>query len=109
MKAIYLAASLMFFSLAAVSQSKLSDLSFFPERENKNTFLYPGFQKQIPLVTYQYSISGIKKMPVDNMPCLVTNITLTAPIPTLKFVPEGQTIPNPYFNSNSFSTFTEKK
>jgi hypothetical protein len=109
MKAIYLAASLMFFSLAAVSQSKLSDLSFFPERKNTNAFLYRGFKKQNPLVNYQSIISGIKKLPLDNMPCLVTDISLTAPIPTLKFVTEGQTIPNPYFNSNRFSTLTEKK
>ncbi len=108
MKAIYLAASLIFFTMPAVSQSKLLELSLFPERKNKNAFLFPGFIKKIPLVTYQSSFSGIKQLLLDNMPCLIPDISLIAPIPTLKFNPQGQTIPNPYFNSNPFPTFTEK-
>lgn len=102
MKAIYLAATLVFFTLTAVSQSKLYDLSLLQDRKSKNAFLFPGFKKQIPSVTYQSSISRIKKLPSDNMPCLITDISLIAPIPTLTFTPQGQTIPNPYFNSNRF-------
>lgn len=98
MKAIYLAASLIFFTLTALSQSKLSDLSFFPERKSKNAFLFPGFKKQIPLATNQYSVSGIKKLPLDNMPCLIPDVSLTAPIPTLTYNSRTQSIPNPFFN-----------
>jgi hypothetical protein len=98
MRLICLAACLLFLTLTAVSQSKPIKLSFFSERANTNAFLFPVLKNHHPLPSYRSSISTIKILPVDNMPCLITDISVIAPIPTGKFDPQGQTIPNPYFN-----------
>lgn len=98
MKLIYLTACLMFFTLTAISQTKPIKLSLFPKPENKNAYLFKVLKKQRPLATCQSSISGIQKLPQDNMPCLIADESLIAPIPTLRFDFQGKIIPNPYFN-----------
>ena len=96
MKAICLAACLLFFALTAVAQSKPLKFSLFPERANTNSFLFPVLKKQAPFATYRSSLSTIKILQLDNMPCVITDISVIAPIPTAKFEPQGQTIPNPF-------------
>lgn len=95
MKVMPLLVSFIILSLSAMAQSEL-ELALLKERQNKNNFLFPTLKKHIPFVTYGSATSQIKKLALDNMPCLIGDISIVAPIPTLTFDPRGQTIPNPF-------------
>ena len=109
MKLICLVTCLLFFTLTAVSQTKPLKLSLFPERENNNACLFQGFKNQTSLLTYQSFSTTIKILPLDNMPCLVPDVSSIAPMPILKLDHTGQKIPNPYFGSDLFPVLTDEK
>ena len=98
MKAIYLSAAIVFFTVAAVAQNNPLDLTVLPGLEKKTVtkwnelFDIPGFS----LPKYRTI-----KLPQDNMPCFVPEVSSIAYMPTLKTDLTYQFIPNPYYTYNT--------
>ena len=100
MKAIYLSAALFFFAVPAMAQTNIPDLTAMPGFEKrsfitwnnqpiKQGFTFPGY--------------NIKKLPQDNMPCFVPDVSTIAVMPALKTFSANHAIPNPYFKYNNQS------
>jgi hypothetical protein len=105
MKAIYLSAALLFFTVSAIAQTNILDITFLPGLE-KNSFIKRN--KQPIIKGFSLPKYGIIKLPQDNMPCLVPDASSIAAMPTVKTVLPYQSIPNPYFKYNTLPLSTAK-
>jgi len=106
MKLICFVAFLLFTTNSVVSQSMLVDPTDLTNIQSENNPLFPKTKQPLLQKKSQFKAGTIYKLPLDNMPCLFPDISLIAPIPTLTLNSPGQKIPNPYFGSNFFPSFT---
>ena len=98
MKAIYLSASLLFFSASAIAQTYPLKPFVLPMFENN---LLIGIDKNPTELSSNIMANGIITLRLDNMPCLVPDLTLVVAIPTSKTVQPNHYIPNPFFKYNT--------
>ena len=91
MKAIYLSAALFFFAVPAMAQTNIPDLTAMPGFEKrsfitwnnqpiKQGFTFPGY--------------NIKKLPQDNMPCFVPDVSRISKMPNQQNTVIAIKIPN---------------
>lgn len=98
MKAIYLSAALLFFTMSVKAQTNFLNRPVSPDLAN-NIFILKNKQPILPIYnSIQYNII---KLPKDNMPCFVPDISSIAAMPTVKAFLPYQSIPNPYFKYNN--------
>ncbi len=98
MKAIYLSAALFFSAVTAMAQANPSDLTVLPGLEKKSLITW---NKHSIKQGFNLPVQGIIKLPQDNMPCFVPDVSSVVVMPTLRSVSPYQSIPDPYFKFNS--------
>ncbi len=98
MKAMYLSAALFFLAVTAMAQTNPSDQTVLPGLEKKSLITW---NKQPIKQGFNLPVQGIIKLPQDNMPCFVPDVSSVVVMPTLRTVSPYQSIPNPYFKFNS--------
>ena len=103
MKAICLSVALLFFTVSAIGQTDFLNRPVSPLL--KNNLL--SWKNKLP-TTPVYSLPqfGIIKLPQDNMPCFIPDVSSIAVMPVLKTVSPYQVIPNPYFKYNDSAEST---
>jgi hypothetical protein len=94
MKTICFFFVLLFFTVSAMAQTNFLNRSVSPHL--RNNFLTWKNKQPITPAPLQHNIV---KLPQDNMPCFVPDISSIAEMPTLKA--PYQFIPNPYFKYNN--------
>jgi len=105
MKAICFSVLLVFFSASAIAQTGSFKPLVSPMLQN---ILLINNDKQSITSSGGIVSNGIIISALDNMPCLVTNLTLIVAIPTSKIVTPHQYIPNLFFKYDTQSE-TESK
>lgn len=98
MKAICLSVAIIFFSLSAVAQNNPLDVTALPGLESNDVIMWNDLFKIQGLRFPKYNTI---KLPLDNMPCFVPDVSSIALMPTLKTGLPCQFIPNPYFTYNT--------
>ena len=82
--------------------SQLQNKTYLPKQKRDISFL----QDRVALPEYKITElpagGGVYSLPLDNMPCLVTDMTSVAKIPNAKIYTADLSIPNPYYRSDLF-------
>jgi len=103
MKTIYLSVVFIFFSVSAMAQTNMLDFSIVPGLRKNSSF---KLNKKPTNHGFNPSKYDIIKLPQNNMPCFVPDLSSIAAMPTVKTVLPYQSIPNPYFKYNTYSLNT---
>jgi hypothetical protein len=103
MKTIYLFVALLFFTASAKSQNNLVDLTAILGFEKDSVAKWNAL---FNIRGFSFPKYGTIKLPQDNMPCFIPDVSSIAVMPTLKTVSPYQAIPNPYFNYNNAPEIT---
>jgi hypothetical protein len=98
MKAIYLSIALFFLATPSIAQNMISDLTVLPGLNKNSLFTW---NQQPTKKGFSPPKFGTLKLPQNNMPCFVPDLSAIAVMPVLKVVSQNQLIPNPYFNYNN--------
>jgi len=99
MKAICFSAALLFFSVSAMAQTDILHFSIEPVLKKNSLFKLNKKPTNQGFDLSRYN--DIVKLPQDNMPCYVPDVSSIAAMPTVKTVFPYQSIPNPYFKYNN--------
>jgi len=97
MKTICFSVVLLIFSTSAMAQTNNLNFSIVPGLKKNSSFKLKKPTNQ----GFDLSKYDIIKLPQNNMPCFVPDLSSIAAMPTAKTVLPYQAIPNPYFKYNT--------